>query len=282
MDIHFFFAMKGRHGAAAQVLHYWWQAASHAVTCRVSTLIHMTVSCLSVCRPPPRAQPSWAHAVPAVPAAPCKPYIPGGKRAVSQPPASCTSETHQMNRPMPLNCSIQIQYVMPVTYTARSISVHVFCLPLTETGKGRICPVMSDRFSSVHYQWSISMLLSTTDQISVISQIRDLPVLSLVLGRKLLVFTSTDQETVEWYAPLVSVSPINHGRFNILKCCEAQTLATGNILKPGVGFLWCFNFPSGKHHLLVVSPSLCGLLGNRDQCCGGRRYCKQRQLHPAW
>lgn len=48
--------------------------------CWVSTLIHVTVSCLTVCHTLARAQLYWAHAAHAAPAAPYKPYIPGGKK----------------------------------------------------------------------------------------------------------------------------------------------------------------------------------------------------------
>lgn len=50
----------------------------------LSSLIHATMSSLAVCPPLlARARLSWAHAAPAVPAAPYKPYIHGGKTAMS-------------------------------------------------------------------------------------------------------------------------------------------------------------------------------------------------------
>lgn len=53
--------------------------ASLLLLCCVSALIHANVSFLTVCRLHARAPLFWAHAAPAVPAAPCKPFIPGGK-----------------------------------------------------------------------------------------------------------------------------------------------------------------------------------------------------------
>lgn len=61
----------------------WLMTDTGIARCWVSTLIHATMSCLTVYHPLARAPPSWAHAAPAVPAAPYKHFIPGGKIARS-------------------------------------------------------------------------------------------------------------------------------------------------------------------------------------------------------
>lgn len=88
--------MRGRHQLLTLDQSYSADRWSTSA-CSVSELIHANMSCLTVCPPLARAPPSWAHAALAVPAAPYKPFIPGGKTGHTQPEHAFRKSLSSMN-----------------------------------------------------------------------------------------------------------------------------------------------------------------------------------------